>query len=463
MPTTQLRGRWSLLALFIPLLLLGIGYVAIASFVLADEGAAPAGGLNVSATLISGGFSSPTDIASTGVNGDGRLFVVEKAGVIRVISDITNGTVLSTPFLDISSLVNDDSERGLLAMAFAPDVATSGHFYLYYTDNSGDITIARYQVSSGDPNVANAGSGQVVMTVPQQADFHNGGDLNFGPDGYLYFATGDDGFGGDSQGNSLIGKMIRINVTGQVTYTIPINNPFIGNNDFPDEVWAIGYRNPWRFSFDSADGSLWLADVGDDSREEVNRQPASSAGGENYGWPCFEGTLFINGFGCPGAINHTAPIHEYDHSQGFSITGGYVYRGSSYPFIQGHYFFGDFVFGTYWTLSPAGGGGWTVTPLGDLSVSGGVSTFGIDSSDELYLATFAGNVYKITENSPTPTPSNTPTSTATPTATATATPTNTPPGPTNTPTITPTATATATATATPVRDEFQHLPIVTNP
>ena len=457
MPTTASMRRLSLV--FLLFILVAVSVTLFAMFPYVNAESAERGALDISAELVSNAFNSPTDLASTGVNGDNRLFVADKTGLIEIISDIANGTVLAAPFLDITSLVNDNSERGLLGLTFSPDYATGGEFYVYYTNNSGDIVIARYTVS-GNPNVANAASAEIIITVPQLADFHNGGHLAFGPDNYLYIGTGDDGFGGDSQGNSLIGKMLRLNVIGQTTYSIPADNPYVGNNTIPDEVWAIGLRNPWRWSFDRQTGDLWIADVGDDSREEVNLQLASSSGGENYGWPCFEGTLNVNGFGCPGPIAHTPPIHEYNHSVGVSITGGYVYRGSSYPFIQGHYFFGDFIFGSYWTLSSDGSGGWDLTPLGNLSISGGVTTFGEGSDGELYLATFAGNVYKIKENTATPTPTNTspaPTNTATSTPTATATATNTPPGPTSTATNTP------VPTSTPVRNEYQHLPIVKNP
>ena len=457
MPTTNLRRGAALSFLLILLALGAAGYFLVQPLVRAEpEALAPAGSPDISAELLATGFTAPTALASTGINNDDRLFVVEKAGVIKIIADVDTGSILPTPFLNITSLVDSSSERGLLGLAFSPDYATSGEFYLYYTRSSdGDIVIARYTVS-GDPNVADASSAESVLTISQSQNYHNGGHLAFGPDGYLYIGTGDDGFGGDSQDESnLIGKMLRIDVVGETTYAIPADNPFVGVSG-ADEIWALGLRNPWRWSFDRQTGDLWIADVGDDSREEVNFQMAGSAGGQNYGWPCYEGTLNVNGFGCPGAISHTPPIHDYNHSTGTSITGGYVYRGSSYPVIDGYYFFGDFTFGTYWTLSPAGGGGWTVSALGNLSVSGGPTTFGEDSSGELYLATFSGNVYQIQENTVLPTPTNTATPTKTPTPTNTATPTATA---THTPTVGPSP----TATATPVRDEFQHLPIVTHP
>ena len=349
----------------------------------------PAGN-DITSDLVASGFSLPTDLASTGIPGDDRLFVVEKAGVIRIIEDVATGTVLATPFLNISAIVNDDSERGLLSLAFSPDYATSGEFYVYYTDNSGDIQIARYEVS-GNPNVANAASAEPVLSIPQLADFHNGGDLVFGPDGYLYFGVGDDGFGGDSQtGNNLIGKLVRIDVVGQTTYAVPGDNPFVGNGSIPNEVWALGLRNPWRISFDR-NGNLWIADVGDDSREEVTMQPASSNGGENYGWPCYEGTLFVNGFGCPGSITHTPPQFEYDHSSGGSITGGFVYQGSRYCNMQNRYYFADFNSGEFGELTSS----FVFRSLGSLNIPGSPTTFGEDSGDEIYAATFGGSVYHI--------------------------------------------------------------------
>ena len=361
---------------------------------------APAGSPDISAELLATGFTAPTALASTGINNDDRLFVVEKAGVIKIIADVDTGSILPTPFLNITSLVDSSSERGLLGLAFSPDYATSGEFYLYYTRSSdGDIVIARYTVS-GDPNVADASSAESVLTISQSQNYHNGGHLAFGPDGYLYIGTGDDGFGGDSQDESnLIGKMLRIDVVGETTYAIPANNPFVGVSG-ADEIWALGLRNPWRWSFDRQTGNLWIADVGDDSREEVNRQPASSSGGENYGWPCFEGTLNVNGFGCPGAISHTPPVFEYPHAGGNgSITGGYVYRGSRYANMQGWYFYGDFNSGDYGMLSPS----LSHSALGNLGIPGSPTSFGEDSANELYVATFGGSVYHLVGTSFTPT------------------------------------------------------------
>ena len=379
------------------------GLLLVATPVAAQTGAgekAPAGN-DISAELVANGFTAPTALASTGSNNDDRLFVVEKAGIIKIIADVDTGNVLATPFLNITSLVDSNSERGLLGLAFSPDYASSGEFYLYYTrTGDGHIVIARYTVS-GNPNVADAGSAEIVLTIPQNQNFHNGGHLAFGPDGYLYIGTGDDGAAGNAQdGNVLVGKMLRLDVVGETTYVIPANNPFVGVAGTADEIWALGLRNPWRWSFDANNGNLWIADVGDDTREEVNRQLASSPGGENYGWPCFEGTLNINGFGCPGTINHTPPVFDYAHTGGNgSITGGYVYRGSRYANMQGWYFYGDFNSGNYGMLSP----GLSHTPLGNLGIPGSPTSFGEDSANELYIATFGGSVYHLVGTSFTPT------------------------------------------------------------
>lgn len=343
------------------------------------------------------GFSQPTYVTNAG-DGSDRLFVVQQGGLIRVIQ---NGTTLTTPFLDIQSRISASGERGLLSMAFPPDYASKGYFYVYYTNSSGNIVISRFRLTA-DPNVADANSEEVILTIDHPTfSNHNGGQLAFGPDGYLYIGTGDGGGGGDPFGNaqnpnSLLGKILRIDVeSGAATYAIPDTNPFLAATDptnaYRDEIWALGLRNPWRFSFDSVTGDLYIGDVGQGAVEEIDVQLVSSPGGENYGWNRLEGSQPYNGF-AGDTSGFTFPIVEYDHSQGESVTGGFVYRGTD-PRLQGVYFYGDFVDGNLWGLRRSATG-WENTLLIDTSY--GISTFGQDQQGNLYLADyFRGDIYRI--------------------------------------------------------------------
>ncbi|MCS6781435.1 MAG: PQQ-dependent sugar dehydrogenase, partial [Geminicoccaceae bacterium] len=243
-------------------------------------------------------------------------------------------------------------------MAFAPDYATNGRFYVYYVNVAGDLVIARYHVST-NPDVADVNSEQIVLTIPHPIhNNHNGGQLAFGPnDGLLYIGPGDGGSGGDPPNNAqnpaqLLGKLLRINVEAgnPVTYTIPTTNPFTQTSGYRGEIWALGLRNPWRFSFDRATGDLFIADVGQYAWEEVNYQPANSNGGQNYGWRCFEGNADYNTSGCGPRGNYTFPVSAYGRDQGCSVTGGYVYRGALYPNLTGRYLYSDFCSGRIWSL-----------------------------------------------------------------------------------------------------------------
>jgi glucose/arabinose dehydrogenase len=305
---------------------------------------------------------NPIGITNAG-DGSGRLFINLKAGQI-IIWDGTQ--VLPTPFLNIDPVVNSSgSEQGLLGVAFHPDYASNGYFYVDYTDNTGgDTVIARYSVSAGNPNVADPASAQILMEIDQPFANHNGGQLQFGPDGYLYIGMGDGGSAGDPGNRAqdkteLLGKILRIDVNGVAgqppdcggtNYTIPADNPFVdGPGGSCDEIWALGVRNPWRFSFDRMTGDLFIADVGQDSWEEIDRQPAASPGGENWGWRCYEGNHPFNTVGCGPAANYDFPILEYSHTLGCSVTGGYVYRGTALPSaFQGVYFYGDYCSGRLW-------------------------------------------------------------------------------------------------------------------
>lgn len=350
-----------------------------------------------------GGLSSPVGIVHAG-DGSNRLFIVQQGGLIRVVK---NGALLSTPFLNVSTRISTGGERGLLGLAFPPGFATSQRFYVYYTNPSGDLVIARYRVSAGDADVADAGSEQVVITVPHPGQTnHNGGQLAFSPqDGFLYAGTGDGGGGGDVPNNAqntnvLLGKILRLDVeTGNpATYTVPSSNPFVGRAG-ADEIWAYGVRNPWRFSFDRQTRDLYVADVGQGNFEEIDFQPAASAGGENYGWRIMEGLHCFNPNPCSTA-GLTPPVLEYDHSLGdCSVTGGYVYRGTTYPRMQGLYIYGDFCSGRIWGLRRVSSA-WQNSLLLDTPIN--ITAFGEDEAGNLYVASYGtGEVYSIVDTAPT--------------------------------------------------------------
>jgi glucose/arabinose dehydrogenase len=389
---------------------------------------------------------------------DARLFLTIQSGKILILK---NGSLLGTPFLDISSLVLTGSERGMLSVAFHPQYPTTPYFFVYYTTHAtgslvdGDIVIARYQVSA-NPDVADSSSGVMLLGISHPTNSnHNGGQLQFGPNGYLYIGTGDGGSSNDPPCNaqnddSPLGKMLRIDVDQSVNtapyYGVPPSNPNAGGSYPRNLTWAKGLRNPWRFSFDRGSGDLWIGDVGQSAWEEIDVQPASSTGGENYGWKVMEGDACGVGgtANCPANQppcndpGYVLPVYEYDHSAGScAIMGGYVYRGSAISGLAGIYVYGDNCSGLLW--------GW---PDGSLftPTAAGVQTFGEDQTGELYLATGGGLLYKIVANSPTPTPVFTDTSTPTATSTSTPTPsmTSTPPSPS--PTQTPSSTATSTPT-----------------
>ena len=350
---------------------------------------------------VQSGFTLPVFVTHAG---DDRVFVVQQNGLIRIIK---NGAVLSQPFLNLSSLVQCCGEDGLLGLAFEPNYATTGRFYVYYTNKSGDQVIARYQVSS-NPDVADPSSAQIVMTIPHPSySNHNGGWIGFGPDGNLYVSVGDGGGGGDplcvaQNLTDWRGKILRLNVVGQVTYTIPSGNVFTTTQK--PEVWAIGLRNPWRNSFDRQTGDLYIADVGQNAREEVNFVPAGSPAGLNFGWSQYEGSLpysdgFSNAgpFDCPASgITPTMPVIEYGRSVGASITGGYVYRGASYPWLDGVYFYADYVSGKLFAAwRPTPSSAFVTALIRDTDYS--ISSFGEDANGELYLVSYSdGKIYRLT-------------------------------------------------------------------
>ena len=328
-------------------------------------------------------------------DGSGRLFLVEQLGRIRVIRD---DTLLPAPFLDISSRVATGGEQGLLSVAFPPGYARKGHFYVSYVRQAdGASVIARYFLTPGNPDVANENSEEILLTVEQPFAVHNLGLIAFGRDGYLYASSGDGGSGEDflnnaQNTNSLLGKMLRIDVeSGAFPYAVPPDNPFVGLDGHREEIWALGFRNPWRFSFDRDNGDLYIADVGHNGWEEVNVQPAASRGGENYGWNVMEGRQCFNTFFCD-QTGLTLPAFEYSHLFGCSIIGGFVYRGSDHPCLEGMYLYSDFCTGGVWGLKQVGGA-WQSRLLTATSLE--IVSFGEDEDGELYALDLNGGVYGI--------------------------------------------------------------------
>ena len=344
----------------------------------------------------------------------GRIFIVEQGGAIKILK---NGQVLQPPFLNIAALVLNGGEQGLLGLAFHPDYASNGRFYINYTNkkNIGDTIVAMYTFSS-DPDVANP-DGDTILTLRQPGNNHNGGWMSFGPDGYLYIATGDGGGQFDPNGlgqtvsGDLFGNVLRIDVDGDDfpadsdrDYAIPPDNPFVAGTG-EDEIWVYGLRNPWRCAFDSETGDLWMADVGEAAWEEINFQPAGSPGGENYGWSCLEGSECTSFGGCDcGALEMVGSIYEYPHGGSpphCSITGGEVYRGCAIPDLAGTYFFGDFCSSQIWSLRYDGATVEVVDRTAELTPGGGlfissISSFGKDALGEIYVCDRSGGeVFKI--------------------------------------------------------------------
>ncbi len=356
---------------------------------------------------VAGGFNAPIQVSHAG-DGSNRMFVVEQQGRILIIQD---GTVLSQVFLDIRSLVDYGGEKGLLGLAFHPDYKSNGYFYVNYSRQAdGATVIARYQASPASSNSADPNSATILLVVPQPYVNHNGGQLLFSPiDGYLYIGMGDGGSAGDPQDNgqninTLLGAMLRIDVDSGVPYAIPSDNPYVGKAGL-DEIWATGLRNPWRFSFDRLNGDLYIADVGQNLWEEVDFQAASTPGGLNFGWRCKEGQHEYNFSGACQTADFTDPIAEYNHTEGRSITGGFVYRGADYPSLYGQYFYADYVTGKIWTVSQSSSDPitWTAPQL-MLETGMNISAFGEDESGELYVVAISQRtVYQLVDvNGPVP-------------------------------------------------------------
>jgi glucose/arabinose dehydrogenase len=386
---------------------------------------APAAWPVISLNPVASGLIAPVYVTNAGDN-SGRLFVVEQTGVIRIVH---NGNLLTKPFLDISDRVRFNGEEGLLSLAFPPGYTQKGYFYVYYTlKGETNNQVSRFHLTS-DSNVADPSSEEQILFLNHpNFENHNGGLLVFGPDGYLYIGTGDGGSGGDPHENaqnlgSMLGKLLRIDTeyawghkpNGSTLsylpilfnstqappgppYKIPANNPFVGQSGAHPEIWALGLRNPWRYSFDRQTQDLFIADVGQGDWEEVDFQPAGSQGGENYGWNIYEGKhCYPPGtLNCTPPANYLPPVWEYNHgpndSTGCSITGGYVYRGAAYPAMQGIYFYGDYCSRTIWGLQ-FDGNQWVSQEL--KTAPGSITSFGEDQAGELYLTSSNGVVYQV--------------------------------------------------------------------
>lgn len=348
------------------------------------------------------GFKKPVDIENTGVQNDDRLFIAEQGGRIKIIAP--DKSILSTPFLDITDRVNSASnERGLLGFAFHPHYNENGYFFVNYSDQDGATTISRFSVDPSDPNLALSNSEKIIMTIDQPYTNHNAGDMVFGPDGYLYFGTGDGGSGGDPQNRSqnpkeLLGKMIRIDIDSEETpYEIPNTNPYVNNPDTLDAIWAFGLRNPWKIHIDTASGLFWIADVGQNKREEINAVPYDQPK-VNYGWRCYEGIEKYNFSNCSDNTNFTLPIHDYtqESTSGCSVIGGYVYHGH-FLSMKGLYFFTDYCNGVISTLQRNIDGTYTREDVFE-SPGSRFSSFGADIKGELFLADLSkGTIYQLVD------------------------------------------------------------------
>jgi glucose/arabinose dehydrogenase len=341
------------------------------------------------ASIISS-FTAPVEIVNSN---DTRMFVVQQNGIIKIVQP--NGTVNSTNFLNISSKITYGGERGLLGLAFHPQYSTNGYFFVYYNDTDGNIAVARYTRSS-NPDVADPNSEKLILTQSKPFDNHNGGSIHFAPDGYLWVVTGDGGSGGDPNNNaqnknSLLGKLLRLDINSTGPYNIPPGNPFVGV-DGADEVWAYGLRNAWKFNFDTVSGNVMIADVGQGQFEEINRVPLTQAG-VNYGWRCYEGNNTYNTAGCAAQSTMTFPVAVYDHSGGkCSITGGYVYRGTQFPALQGKYIFADYCSTQIGILNTNNSITWSPAFSGN-----NFSTFGVNNQNELFVAAVNnGKIFRVT-------------------------------------------------------------------
>ncbi len=344
-------------------------------------------------TAVASGLSSPIGLVHAGDRSN-RLFILEQKGLIRILQD---GQLLPTPFLDIRSRIGSEkNEQGLLGLAFHPNHAENGTFFISYTDPNGNSVISHLQIST-EPNIADPNSENPILRVNQPYGNHNGGHILFGPDGYLYIGLGDGGSGGDPEGNgqnlsTLLGNMLRLDIDNDSPYAIPPDNPYINGSGLP-EIWASGLRNPWRYSFDRLTGDLYIGDVGQNQWEEISFWAAEAPDGANFGWNFWEGLHSFQG-NPPANIDYAFPIWEYGHDQGCSVTGGLVYRGAM-PEWQGIYLYGDFCSGNVWGLLREGDNIWQNTLLFETDFN--ITSFGEDESGEIYLVDRAGDIHQLTQ------------------------------------------------------------------
>jgi len=356
-------------------------------------------------TTFASGLNKPLFVTHAG---DERVFIVEKDGYIRIASQ--QGVVQTTAFLNIDARVKSTgNEQGLLGLAFHPNYKNNGYFYVNYTNSTNETVVSRFSVSATNPNLADANSELILINIPQPYTNHNGGCLLFGHDGYLYIGMGDGGSGGDPNNyaqstTSLLGKMLRLDVDNGNPYAIPPSNPYVGSSPIPDEIWAFGLRNPWRFSFDRWNGDLWIGDVGQDAWEEVDYVAFGSDPAPNFGWRCFEGNAPYNPSGCQPSGSYDAPIYVYANngSTGCSMTGGYRYRGGRFSSMNGTYFHTDYCTGFIWQTRSNGSGGWTTTQ-GSAFQSYDLVSFGEDAFGELYIMGLSsGTIWRMSDTTSQP-------------------------------------------------------------
>jgi glucose/arabinose dehydrogenase len=372
-----------------------VGLLLISSIVLSAQ-------KQITLVPFSSGYTDPQGITNCG---DSRLFIIQRNGLIFVCDSA--GVKKNTPFLDLKSKVKSGGEKGLLGLTFDPDYFTNGYFYVHYTNKSGHAQISRFKVSNSNPNIADSSSEKKIFeNIDHLARNHNGGDIHFGPDGYLYISFGD---GGEDAGHlaaqnpmKFLGKMIRIDVHHGNPYSIPADNPFVDSANYLPEIWALGFRNPWRWSFDAVTGDLRIADVGEATWEEVDFQAAGDKGGENYGWACYEGKHEFETAGCKAKSKYTFPIYNYQHVDtaggACAIIGGYVYRGSNYPYLYGKYLFGDYCNGIITALYDQSGNlkKKELANTDDFAIT----AFGENYKHEQYVTNYVnGSIYRLTVTS----------------------------------------------------------------
>jgi glucose/arabinose dehydrogenase len=352
-------------------------------------------GRNLTLAPVVKGLKEPTFVAGA-PDGSKRYFVLERAGRVRVAD--ANGQLLPTPFLDLAQDTSTSTEEGLLGLAFDPAFTQNGYIYIDYTAADTSVRVMRYTVTADHPDQVDPATAQTVMEIPKQSKYHNGGTLAFGPDGYLYISVGDDEQSEKAQDlSSIYGKILRLDVAAAQPYAIPPSNPFANQPGARGEIWSYGFRNPWRFSFDRSTGDMWIGDVGDAKWEEIDMQPASSQGGENYGWPILEGTECVIAEHCHDA-GLVAPLVTYGHDMNCAVMGGYVYRGQTAQGLAGSYLFGDLCTGGVFTLRGGADQGWKRLELGFQPIK--IDSFGEDPTGEVYVVDMQGGViYRIMDGS----------------------------------------------------------------